>query len=684
MRFGLLSTANINRRILEAGVDVVAVASRDESRAHAYAREHGIARAHGSYEALLADDEVDAVYISLPNALHVEWSIKALEAGKHVLCEKPLSRHPDEVERAYDAAERAGRTLLEGFMWRHTPQAAKLRELLPDPIRVVRAHFSFGAREAGDIRLDPALDGGALMDVGCYCVSAARFVCGSEPEVIAATAVWDGVDVAFAGTMRFPGGTLFHFDCAMNAANRSELEIVGADSTILVRDPFHSRDVGIEVDGERVEVEFKDPYLCELEALADPGGGPGSVRTRSARRARSPRCTPPLASVGAVWRLLAIAATLWLVPGVARAGVTLTEGAPTLGYVHLVASADAQILEDEAPVASGADVQLPWTCTTARTFIAVVGDQRSAPLTVTTPSCAKRYRLDVTDRISLGDNIRVTLFDQWHRGSLKGELCATRPDAQRTCAAVDLPASQFIASAVFRARRAGEWTLAFSDGATTALRPVVVQRKRYPRGRPTVLSTGDSIMLTPTTAITRALQGIARVIDDVYVGSGITRPFVVDWAKLPGKQVKAYRPDAVVVSIGMGDGRAIGPVECCGLDWVAAYSDRVRAMMKTYARSGRGAVAWMTVPYQRDPERHEYTVAVNAAVVRAAQGLERVKVVDLAAALTPGGKYRASMTIDGKRARVRSSDGIHLTAAGARIASRLALKALGRLGVKVR
>jgi D-xylose 1-dehydrogenase (NADP+, D-xylono-1,5-lactone-forming) len=285
VRVGLLSTANINRKVIAAGVDVVAVASRDEARARAFADEHGIARAHGSYEALLADDDVEAVYVSLPNSMHVDWSIRALEAGKHVLCEKPLSRDPAEAERAFDAAERAGRNLMEGFMWRHTPQARKLLELLPDPIRLVRAHFSFSAREEGDIRLNPALQGGALMDVGCYCVSAARFVCGAEPESVTAQAVGDGVDVAFTGTLRFPGDTLAHFDCAMTAANRSELEIVGDETSVLVRDPFHSRDVGIEVDGEHVDVEFRDPYLCEFEALA--GGGWANARADAVGQARA-------------------------------------------------------------------------------------------------------------------------------------------------------------------------------------------------------------------------------------------------------------------------------------------------------------------------------------------------------------------------------------------------------------
>lgn len=282
MRFGLLSTANINRRIIESGAEVVAVASRDESRARAYAHEHGIARAHGSYEALLADPEVDAVYVSLPNSMHVEWSIRALEAGKHVLCEKPLSRYPEEVERAFDVAERCDRVLMEAFMWRHTPQASKLRELLPriGELRVVRSHFSFLATDAGtNVRFQAGLDGGALMDLGCYCVSAARFVTGAEPEAFTGHAVTggDGVDVAFAGTMRFPGDVLAHFDCAMTATHRAELEVVGTDGVLVVRDPFHSRDVGIELDGSTIEVPFADPYRCEVDALSDPPFGRGDA-----------------------------------------------------------------------------------------------------------------------------------------------------------------------------------------------------------------------------------------------------------------------------------------------------------------------------------------------------------------------------------------------------------------------
>src|SRR6185312_16290555 len=163
LRWGILSTANITDKLLDSGSDqeFVAVGSRDGARAQAYAREKGIARAHASYEALLADPDVDAIYNPLPNALHVEWSIRALEAGKHVLCEKPLSRRPEDVARAFEVAEREGRFLMEAFMYRHNPQTARLVELVSSgaigELRLVRAAFSFGLYDATNIRLRPEL-----------------------------------------------------------------------------------------------------------------------------------------------------------------------------------------------------------------------------------------------------------------------------------------------------------------------------------------------------------------------------------------------------------------------------------------------------------------------------------------------------------------------------------------------
>src|SRR5437763_664351 len=223
VKWGIVSTADINRKVIpsahaSAKVDLVAVASRDRARAEAYAREWKIPRAYGSYEDLLADPEIEAVYISLPNTLHCEWSIKAMEAGKHVLCEKPLSRHPDEVASAFDAADRTGMLLMEAFMYRHNPQTKKLKELVDGgaigELRLIRSTFSYSLYDDSNIRLRTEVEGGALMDVGCYCVSGSRLLAG-EPTSVKAEAWYGatGTDWVFAGMLRVPNDVGATFDC---------------------------------------------------------------------------------------------------------------------------------------------------------------------------------------------------------------------------------------------------------------------------------------------------------------------------------------------------------------------------------------------------------------------------------------------------------------------------------------
>ena len=278
LRWGILSTADITNKLLDSGSDqeFVAVGSRDQGRADEFAREKGIARAHGSYEALLADPEVDAIYNPLPNSLHVEWSIRALQAGKHVLCEKPMSRHPQEVDRAFDVAEQEGRVLAEAFMWRHHPQLARTRELLEageiGVLTVIRAAFAFKAWDPDDIRLQADLDGGGLMDVGCYCVSGCRALAGAEPVRAYAEYVPGGnggVDVVLAATLRFPGDLVAHFDCGLSYEGGDQLEAVGTDGSLFLDDPWHGREAVIEVrraDGslERVETGPANSYALEL------------------------------------------------------------------------------------------------------------------------------------------------------------------------------------------------------------------------------------------------------------------------------------------------------------------------------------------------------------------------------------------------------------------------------------
>jgi predicted dehydrogenase len=277
MRLGLLSTAAINRALLDARppeVEIAAVASRDGAKAQAYASEHGIPRAHGSYEALLADDQLDAIYISLPNGMHHEWTLKAIAAGKHVLVEKPYSRRAAEAEEAWDAAERAGVIVMEAFMWRHHPQAAQARELVESGaigrLREIRTTFSFPLFDHANVRMLAELDGGALMDVGCYCVSGARLL-GGEPERVYGEQVVGptGVDVDFYGVLRFPKDVVAVFDASFTLPKRQRLEAIGEEGTLVLEAPWRSDWGGrVLVNDQEVDVPVTNPYEHELSNLA--------------------------------------------------------------------------------------------------------------------------------------------------------------------------------------------------------------------------------------------------------------------------------------------------------------------------------------------------------------------------------------------------------------------------------
>lgn len=276
IRWGVLGTARINRKLLAGArlspdAEVVAVASRSAALAEAFATSNEIPRAHGSYEALLADADVDAVYIPLPNALHHPWTLKALAVGKHVLCEKPYTRHPDEVSEAWDAADAAGLVLMEALMWRHTPQADRLVELLPSigELVTIRSTFSHRLLDDADIRVNTEMRGGSLMDVGTYCVSGARLIAGAEPQLVFGdqVATAEGVDRRFTGLLRFPTGLVATFHSGFDSVAES-LEVIGRDGTILLPDPWHSTQGLILVDGREERVEPINPYRCELDDMA--------------------------------------------------------------------------------------------------------------------------------------------------------------------------------------------------------------------------------------------------------------------------------------------------------------------------------------------------------------------------------------------------------------------------------
>lgn len=286
IRWGLMGTSRINAKLLAGArlspdTEVIAVGSRTAEVGAAFARANGIDRVHVSYEALLDDPDIDAVYIPLPNGLHHPWTLKAIAAGKHVLCEKPYTRYADDVTEAWNAADAAGVVVMEAFMWRHTPQADRLVELLDGigELVTVRSTFSHRLSDDDDVRVSVEMAGGSLMDVGCYCVSGARLIAGEEPAVVYASQVTtaDGVDRRFTGLLQFPSGLSATFHSGFDSVSES-LEVIGRDGTILLSDPWHSTQGLILVDGREERVEPINAYRCELDDMAAAIRGEKSPR----------------------------------------------------------------------------------------------------------------------------------------------------------------------------------------------------------------------------------------------------------------------------------------------------------------------------------------------------------------------------------------------------------------------
>jgi predicted dehydrogenase len=289
LRWGVLGAARIAARILPAlhslpRHQVVAVASRDASRADAFAQQWGVPHVVASYEALIDRDDIDVVYVPLPNALHAEWTIRAARAGKHVLCEKPLATSVADVDAIIEAAGRHGVCVSEAFMYRHHPQTARVLDVVArgdlGEVRLVRGTFSFVLTRPGDVRWVPELGGGALWDVGCYPVSFARLVLRREPDHATAAAVWsgsgvdEGVDESLAGAMGFPRGALATFDCSFRGAPRSWMEIVGTDAVMHVPVPFKpgSSERLVLTRGEasvQIDIDGWPLVEGELEDMAD-------------------------------------------------------------------------------------------------------------------------------------------------------------------------------------------------------------------------------------------------------------------------------------------------------------------------------------------------------------------------------------------------------------------------------
>jgi predicted dehydrogenase len=278
--WGILGCARISRRGLIPGIQgsrtarLIALASRDGDKARRWAAEFGIGKTYPNYDDLLTDREISAVYIPLPNELHLPWTLRAAEAGKHVLCDKPLGLDAAQAEQMAVECRRRGVLLMEGFMWRHHPRTIRVVELVRSgrigDVRLIRCSFSFDI-DRNDWRLDPTRGGGALWDVGCYGVNTCRLICGTEPTDITATAHWaGGVDMTLAATLRFPGEVIGQVDCSFELPYRCHFEIVGTRGAIDVPDaylPGDCPDVSIRC-GESTE-RLTMPPANQYSAMVD-------------------------------------------------------------------------------------------------------------------------------------------------------------------------------------------------------------------------------------------------------------------------------------------------------------------------------------------------------------------------------------------------------------------------------
>ena len=285
LKWGLISTARINRALIKPlraseRNELAAVASRSKEKAENYAAEWKIPRIFSGYQAMLDDPEIDVVYNSLPNHLHTEWTVKALRAGKHVLCEKPLAISLEEVDAMALAVEETGNVLAEAFMYRHHPQTLKVRELVNSgvlgDVRVIKGAFTFNLTNPGDVRLNPEMGGGSVWDVGCYPISFARYIMGGEPlEVFGWQITGEtGIDEVFTGQLRFKDNIVAQFDCGFRSPFRARMVVIGSEATLVVPNPFKP-----EIDDEmrivredevqRIKTSGQELYIGEVEDMAD-------------------------------------------------------------------------------------------------------------------------------------------------------------------------------------------------------------------------------------------------------------------------------------------------------------------------------------------------------------------------------------------------------------------------------
>ena len=285
LNWGFLSTAHINRALIKPlrsskRNKLLAVASREQAAADEYARLWKIPRALGSYEALINDPEIDVIYNSLPNHLHAEWSIKALKAGKHVLCEKPIALSLKEIDAMISASQKTGKVLAEAFMYRHHPQTLKAYEMVANgmlgELQAVKGAFTFTLTRENDIRTKRETGGGSIWDVGCYPISYARTIVHSEPIEVFGSQVMGpgGADISFFGQMRFPNDIYAQFDSGFNSPSRSFIEIIGSNATLNIPVPFkpgNGEKIYFVKDNrtETIRMPGQELYIGEVEDMAD-------------------------------------------------------------------------------------------------------------------------------------------------------------------------------------------------------------------------------------------------------------------------------------------------------------------------------------------------------------------------------------------------------------------------------
>jgi hypothetical protein len=380
-------------------------------------------------------------------------------------------------------------------------------------------------------------------------------------------------------------------------------------------------------------------------------------------------------------------------PAAADHTVSLRADARETGYIrlHLHARAGVEVVvQGEGGAArrltpERANIRLDrfarWSCRSrSRTFVATQAGADGAPVSATaevrTPSCARRLALAAPRTVRAGSRQQVELRDRWRIGGIRARLCVRPPGEQRSCRRVRLPRDSGSQPVRVDALRPGGYRIT----ARTPYQRLRRALRAAPRGgRLNVLATGDSMIQIIDSYLQQRIGGRTRVRSDAHISTGISKPSLLDWPAHARRRASGMRPDVTVMFLGANDGFPMGGAACCGRAWRLEYAQRARGMMRTYAREGRARVYWLLLPAPRGGNFRKVYFAVNAALRRAARGLEDdVRIVDLVEVFTPGWRYRDSMPVGGRTVRVRQSDGVHLNTTGASLAATLVIRALRR------